>query len=200
MNRQVLQKWIFPVILLVIFSFVSLAAAAQISLQPGDKAPDFSIPDHDGESYRLSKRKGKVGFVIVFLSTECPVSNAYNFRLIKLAKYAKENNLDFIGINSNQTESFEEVYTHAKAKSLNFPVLKDEENKVADMYGASVTPEAFLIDKNLIVQYHGPIDDNQREERVTEPYLHDAIEQLLNGKHISPDNVKPRGCIIKRFR
>jgi len=194
------HKQLIPVAVLLILLCIPLAQAAQSSLQPGEKAPDFSIPDQTGDLYSLSERKNKDGFIIIFLSTECPVSNAYNSRLIKLAKYAQENNFDLVGINSNATESFEEVYTHAKAKSLNFMVLKDEANEVADVFGASVTPEVFLLDKNLILKYHGPIDDNQREERVRKHYLQLAIEKLINGERISPNNLRPRGCVIKRFR
>ncbi|NTW49600.1 MAG: thioredoxin family protein [Chlorobiales bacterium] len=169
-------------------------------LQPGEKVPSFSIPDHEGRMYGLSKSAGKSGVVVMFVSTQCPVSNAYNSRIIMLAELARQNNLDFIAINSNATESLEDVRRYAVEKGLTFPVLKDEGNVVADLFGATVTPEVFLIDKSQTVRYHGGIDNDQREAKVTERYLESAIKAYAGGGQIQPDDVRPKGCIIKRMR
>lgn len=171
----------------------------QNALQPGAKVPNFSIPDYEGQMYSLSKSGAKNGVVVVFVSTQCPVSNAYNSRIIKLAELAKQSNLDFIAINSNATESLEDVKRYALEKGLKFPVLKDENNVVADQFGATVTPEVFLIDKNQTVRYHGGIDNDQREAKVTERYLENAIKAYVGGGQIQPSDVQPKGCIIKRM-
>lgn len=169
-------------------------------LLPGEKAPNFSIPDYEGRMYGLSKSAGKNGVVVMFVSTQCPVSNAYNSRIILLAEVARQNNLDFIAINSNATESLEDIRRYATEKGLTFPVLKDEGNAVADLFGATVTPEVFLIDKNQIIRYHGGIDNDQREAKVTERYLENAIKTYASGGQIQPDDVRPKGCIIKRMQ
>lgn len=169
-------------------------------IRPGEKVPNFSIPDQEGRMYGLGKSAGKNGVIVMFVSTQCPVSNAYNSRIIKLAEQARQNNLDFIAINSNATESLEDVRRYAAEKGLNFPVLKDEGNVVADLFGATVTPEVFLIDKSQVVRYHGGIDNDQREAKVTERYLENAIKAFASGGQIQPDDVRPKGCIIKRMQ
>lgn len=169
-------------------------------LQPGAKAPNFSIPDYEGRVYSLSKSAAKNGVVVMFVSTQCPVSNAYNSRIIKLAEQAKQSNLDFVAINSNATESLDDIRRYVVEKGLKFPVLKDENNVVADLFGATVTPEVFLIDKNQTVRYHGGIDNDQREAKVTERYLEDAIKAYVGGGQIQPNEVRPKGCVIKRMR
>ncbi len=189
-------------ILLMVFGMLMVTNSAysdQKAYQPGQQAPLFSIPNHEGTMYSL-KNMNKNGVILVFLSTQCPVSNAYNSRLIQMADYAKKQNLAFIGINSNATEDLSDILTHIKQKRLNFLILKDESNIVADKYGAKVTPEVFFIGKSFEILYHGPIDDNQRKERVEKRYLRNAIDAYLNGEEIVPDQIKPKGCIIKRMR
>jgi len=200
MNRNRLKKISSAALILIsIFLFVQPIQANQNALKPGEKAPFFTIPNHEGTMFSLNKLNTK-GAIIVFISVQCPVSNAYTTRMIELAKYAKQNNLLFLGINSNATEDLEDVVSHVKHKKLNFEVLKDEANEVADQFGARVTPEVFLIDKSFMVKYHGPIDDNQRQDRVEKNYLKDAIDAYLAGQNINPTDVSPKGCIIKRMR
>lgn len=175
------------------------SSANQNELNQEKPAPVFSIPNHEGQLFSL-KKLNQNGAVVVFLSTQCPVSNAYTSRLIDLARYAKKNKLTFLGINSNATEDISDILSHAKRKQLNFVVLKDEGNLVADRYGAKVTPEVFFIDNDFKIRYHGPVDDNQRRDKVKQSYLKNAINAYLEGEEINPSEVEPKGCIIKRMR
>lgn len=169
-------------------------------LKPGDKLPDFNLLDASGGMKSLYSLTGKKGFVIVFISTQCPVTNAYNGRLLKLADLAKKNGMEFIGINANANESAADVKTHAKEKGYSFTVLKDETGGTAQSFGASVTPEAYFADGNFVLLYQGRIDDNQREDKVAAKNLENAMTEFLAGKPVSVKTEAAKGVPIKRMR
>ncbi len=178
--------------------WLSEAYAQASGLQAGQTAPNFTLPSVSGNSYSLYSRKGAAGYVIVFISTQCPVSNSYNSRYIKLADLAKQGLMDFVAINPNATEPLDEVKAHAAEKTFPFPVLKDAGAKVADAFGATVTPEAFFLDADFRLVYRGRIDDNQREEKATSKDLEEALAAYLGGMRTANKYQPPKGCIIKK--
>lgn len=190
-------QWTLRASALVLAFWANALLAQPAGLQPGSLAPDFRLTSVSGETYSLYAQKGKKGFIIVFISTQCPVSNAYNARFIKLAELAKQSLMEFIAINPNSTETFDEARTHAREKGFTFPVLKDEGSRICDIFGAKVTPEAFLLDANFKVIYRGRIDDNQREEKVVSKDLEEAIAAYLAGVPVPTPVTTARGCSIK---
>jgi peroxiredoxin len=171
---------------------------AKAALVIGAAAPDFMLPDADGRAHSLASLKGKSGTLILFIATECPVSNAYNARMQKLADDYRERGVNVVGINSNVAESAAEVKEHAAANGLNFTIMKDFGNKIADRYDAQVTPEAYLLDASGKLVYHGRIDNSRYGIVVTSTELRDAIEATLAGKPVEKARVKAFGCSIKR--
>lgn len=165
----------------------------------GKPAPAFSLPDSQGKTRSLSEFATGKGAVVIWVSTQCPVSNAYNDRMASIAKEYQAKGLNFVGINSNKEEKTEEVAEHAKQHGLTFPVLKDEGNKIADLYGASVTPEVYVVDAKGTLRYHGRIDDNMKESGVTTQDLRAALDLLVAGQEISKAESKAFGCTIKRI-
>lgn len=135
--------------------------------------------------------------VLVFVGVECPVSNAYNERLTQLAKdYAGK--ADLVGVNANRTEGAAAIARHAEENRLPFPVLKDAENRVADLYGAQVTPEAFIVDTRGVVRYHGRIDNSRNPANVKDHELRDALDASLAGKPVETPRTQAFGCAIQR--
>jgi peroxiredoxin len=164
----------------------------------GATIDEFTLPDVDAKDRTLKSLAGKNGTVLLFISVECPVSNAYNERMEKLAQDYKAKGINVVGINSNVAEDAASVKAHASAKSLTFAVLKDPGNKVADKLGATRTPEAYLLDANNKLVYHGRIDNNQNPSLIESNDLRNAIEALLGGKLIEKPEAKAFGCSIKR--
>jgi len=162
------------------------------------KAENFKLKDYNGKEYSLSDFKNSKGIVIMFIATQCPVSNGYNERMARLFADYKDKGITVIGINSNKEESAEEVKIHAKEHNLNFIILKDPGNIVADKFGASVTPETYLLNKDLEILYHGRIDDSRRGDEIKSQDLRNALDQFLNGKKITVTGTKAFGCSIKR--
>jgi peroxiredoxin len=164
----------------------------------GATLEDFTLPDAEGKERSLSSLKGKNGSVLIFVAVQCPVSNAYNERMEKLAQDYKGRGINVIGVNANGTESAEAVKAHAAAHNLSFPILKDPGNKIADRLGASVTPEAYLLDANNKLLYRGRIDNAKDASKVESSELRDAIDATLAGKPVAKTTATAFGCSIKR--
>ena len=77
-------------------------------------------------------------------------------------------------------------------------MLKDEQNKIADLYAAQVTPETFVINSQGKLMYHGRIDDCRKAEKIQSKDLADALDKLLAGKTVANSEAKAFGCTIKR--
>ena len=199
----------FALVLLV----ASLALATSLALTPRPAAPeekappgvavgsvvgDFTLPDASGREHSLSLLKGAKGTVIIFVATKCPVSNAYNARMAKLAADYRAKGINVVGINSNSTEPAAEIKQHAADNGLNFTILKDEGNRVADRLGAQVTPEAYLLDASGKLVYRGRIDNSRNGDNITANDLRDAVEAVIAGKPVEKAEVRAFGCSIKR--
>ena len=164
----------------------------------GATVEDFSLTDADDIQQSLSSLKGKNGAVLIFVATKCPVSNAYNERMEKLAQDFKARGVNVIGINANAKETGAEVKAHAAQNNLTFAVLKDPANKIADRLGATVTPEAYFLDANNKLVYRGRIDNAKEAAQVNSSELRDAIEATLDGKPVAKTTATAFGCSIKR--
>lgn len=164
----------------------------------GTTVDDFKLPDADGAEHSLKALTGKNGAVLIFVATKCPVSNAYNDRMEKLAQDYKAKGINVIGINSNNTEPASEVKSHAGEKHLTFTILKDDGNRIADRLGATRTPEAYVIDASGKLVYHGRIDNSQNTANITANDLREALDELLAGKPITKTGGAAFGCTIKR--
>ncbi len=163
-----------------------------------DKVDNFTLKDYNGKEYKLSDFKDSKAIVIIFVATQCPISNAYNSRMAALNKEYKEKEISFIGINSNKQESIEEIKTHAAENKLDFVILKDQNNIIADKFKASFTPEVYVLNKDFEIMYHGRIDDSRKEEDVKTKDLRKALDEILAGKKVEISKTKAFGCTIKR--
>lgn len=164
----------------------------------GTTIEEFTLPDLNGTDRAFKSIKGKNGTVLLFIAVQCPVSNAYNERMEKLAQEYKAKGIAVIGINSNVSEDAAAVKAHATQKGLTFTILKDPGNRLADKLGASKTPEAYFLDANNKLLYHGRIDNSQNPATIESNDLRQAIDSALAGKPIEKTEAKAFGCTIKR--
>ena len=187
-------------VLLITISLLFIATAG-FAIDPGQKAPEFALKDTAGKDVKLSDYKDQ-NVVLIFVSTKCPYSNAFNDVMAKLAGDYSAKGITFLGINSNNNEPVADVAKHAKDKGLNFTILKDDGNKVADQYNAQVTPEAFVIDKTGTIRYHGALGSSGRPTtdaaQANSAEIRAALDELLAGKDIAKAKTKAFGCTIKR--
>ena len=155
----------------------------------GDKAPAFALKAVDSGQPRsldsFTKAKSVKGAVVLFLSCRCPYVAQARGPLAELHKQYGDK-VAFVGLNANQNEKSDEIKSDA-ALSFPFPMLRDDGSKVADLYGAQRTPEAFVVDPSGVIRYHGGVAD-----------LGPALSQLVAGTPVAKAESKAFGCTIKR--
>ena len=168
----------------------------------GAQVASFTLSDVHRRPRSLADYKDAKAIVVVFTGTECPLANLYVPTLKALhADYAGKG-VQFLLINANVQDSFIEVSAHAQEREIPFPMLKDFDHAVADQFGATRTPEAFLLDGERKIRYHGRIDDQYavgiHREKPTRQELKAALDELLAGKPITTPTTELSGCVIGR--
>jgi peroxiredoxin len=182
-------------------SLLASPGAAEEKKLP-QQAVSFALPDTQGKTVAFKDFAGKKAVVVVFLGTECPLVQAYVPKLIELQKQFGPQGVQVVAINSNSHDSAADVARHAKEMKITFPVLKDADQKVANLFDAKRTPEAFLIAPQGKIVYRGRIDDQygigfQRPYAVREDLV-EALKELLAGRAITHPVTTAPGCIISR--
>jgi peroxiredoxin len=172
----------------------------------GDVATDFKLKNVDGKMVSLADYKDAKGFIVIFSCNTCPYVVAYEDRMIELHnKYAKKG-FPIIAINPNDPEvspgdSFEKMQERAKEKNFPFAYVFDEKQEIFPQYGATRTPQVYLLEKTNngnIVRYIGAIDDNFRDaDAVQERFLEDAVDAIINKKEVPVKTTRAIGCTIK---
>jgi peroxiredoxin len=196
-----IRNAIVAMILMLLCVPASLSYAGDLtSLKIGDSAPMFTLRNYDQQSIDLASTCGKSSYtVVMFIATECPVSNAYNERMAALPGSYSGKRVAFVAVNSNKAESVKRIADHAKEHGFIFPVVKDSANIIADRYGAQVTPEIFVLDSSGTLRYHGRIDDDRKGTNITSHDLRKALDDLLAGRKVAVAEAKAFGCSIKRI-
>jgi len=138
-----------------------------------------------------------IATVYLFLSTHCPISNRYTPRLARLASRLGGRQIRFVGIYEDGDATQVSVALHAREHGLEFPLLLDADGSRARRWGASVTPEAVVVDRAGAIRYRGRIDDNDDSSRVTSADLQRAIEALIARKPIVRRETRAVGCAIQ---
>lgn len=177
--------------------FAAIAAFLAMLGAPG-KVESIKATDLDGKPVEI-QTAGKITTVI-FISTQCPISNDYNERMKALYNEFSPKGVQFAFLNSNSTESSADAAEHARKNGFPFRVLKDINNVEADRFAAEFTPHVFVIGKNSEIIYRGAIDDSRPADKVTKTYLKDVLNAALAGKPLPVTETKAFGCTIKRVK
>jgi len=172
------------------------ASAEEFSI--GSKITQFEVKD-GAKTVTISPSTADAT-VLIFISTQCPISNSYNERMNQMYKDYSGKNVQMVFVNANSNESPAEIAEHAKANKFAFAVYKDPGNALADKFGATVTPETYIFDKSGLLRYHGYIDDAANPARVQVHGAQKAIDAVLAGKSVEMKEARSFGCTIKRVR
>jgi hypothetical protein len=176
------------------FVFCSLLAAGDFPIGSRLDSLSFTGP---GAPAAIQTSAAKAT-VVVFVSVQCPVSNAYNGRLASLYTDYSSQGVQFAFVNANATESLSDVEAHEKRVGWPFQVVKDNGSTLADKLGAEHTPEAFVFDQNGTLVYHGRVDDSMHENDVKQRDLRAALDAVLAGRAVPVAETRAFGCSIKR--
>jgi peroxiredoxin len=172
----------------------------------GDVATDFKLKNVDGKMVSLADYKDVNGYIVIFSCNTCPYVVAYEDRMIELHNAYNKKGFPVIAINPNDPEvspgdSFEKMQERAKEKNFPFAYVFDEKQEIFPQYGATRTPQVYLLEKTNqgnVVRYIGAIDDNFRDaSAVKDKFLEDAIDAILNKKDVPVKTTRAIGCTIK---
>jgi len=175
-------------------------------------APEFNLKGTDGKFYSLNSfSKAKV-LVVIFSANHCPTAQAYEDRIIAIARDYQAKGVNVVMISSNSTEAlnlselgytdlgdtYEEMIIRVKDKKYNFPYLYDsDDQKTALAYGPVATPHAFVFDSFRKLKYEGRIDAHEKPGTGQGEDLRNAIDAVLEGKTPNPATTKVFGCSMK---
>jgi peroxiredoxin len=205
------SKTIKSITLIAVVLFISaFSANKEISEKEGydigDIATDFKLMNIDGKMVSMTDYKDAKGFIITFTCNTCPYAVLYEDRIEALNKKYASKGYPVIAIMPNNTDrmpgdSMEAMKTRAKEKGFTFPYLMDEGQKIFPQYGATKTPHMYVLqktDKGNVVRYIGAVDNNYKDaSAVTERYVENAVDALLNGKEVAETKTRAIGCSIK---
>jgi peroxiredoxin len=153
----------------------------------------------DGKKRSLVDYRAAKILVIAFTSNSCPVSQLYEDRLIRFANEQKPHGVAFVAINCSllDTDSLDKMGGRAREKHFNFDCLSDPSQQTGRGYGATVTPQFFVLDQERKIAYMGKFDDNIEPEKVQHKYVENAVEALLAGQRPEPSETRATGCGIE---
>lgn len=169
-------------------------------LSIGDVAPEWKdLPGIDGQSHSWEDVREAPAVVVVFTSNTCPYAVDVEDRLIALHKQFAGRGVAVVAINSNTAEAdrLPAMRERAEEKKFRFPYLDDASQELARQFGATTTPEFFVIDGDREVVYMGSLDDSPDGSSVSERYVETAIDAVLSGEAPETAETVPIGCRIR---
>lgn len=191
--------------MVLVFAARAGAGMYNPTLNIGDPAPAWErLPGVDGKEHSLADLVDKDFVVLVFTCNSCPIAVDYEDRIIAFAKKhaAPESKVALVAINVNRIEEdrLPKMKERAVEKGFPFAYLFDESQQIGKAYGATFTPEFFILDKERKIAYMGGMDDNSLPEKVTEHYLEPALVALLAGQPPPHPETVARGCRVRYER
>ena len=172
---------------------------SQNNVPIGTELPRLNFTTLSGDTYTLDTLTRKGPVVAVFLATQCPVAQRYTMRLKRLhTEFTTDDkqHTTFVGIYANEEDTVDDVRAYIQKAEYTFPIVKDTTGHLAELLGATMTPQAILIDTSGTLRYRGPIDDNRYENRVKHNYLHDALLATHTGDPVPIQETPAFGCTI----
>jgi peroxiredoxin len=170
-------------------------------LTVGAPAPLFALPDTAGAVVRLEPERHAAS-VVVFTANGCPFARAWHDRIQAVARDYAERDVAVLQVVSNEEAGHPEDSIHAMAGrvaagELAGPFLRDAEQSAARAYGATATPEVFVVDRAGLVRYHGAPDGDHDDPAQDARWLREALDDVLAARDVARPVTSPAGCSIK---
>jgi glutathione peroxidase-family protein len=194
-----MRKFALSLAVLALIAAPTFAGKYNKVISVGDKAPDISgipaVENGEQKSLTLSDIKEDV-VVVVFLANHCPMVGQYEDRVIDFTKDYKDKGVKVVGIAVSQSEGdkIPGIKNYMSEHKSNYIYGYDESQAIGKAYGATRTPQFFVLDKERKIRYTGAMDDNPREDKVSKTYLRDAVDALLKGEKVAVEETNAVGC------
>ena len=171
----------------------------------GTRAPDFSLPEVvSGQTISLATFKDKTALLVMFICRHCPYVQHVKEGLARLGRDYAGKDIGIVAVSSNDVANYpddapDKLKTMAREEGFTFPFCYDESQETAKAYTAACTPDFFLFDAGRTLIYRGQLDDSRpgSGKPVTGKDLRAAIDAVLAGKPVNPDQRSSIGCSIK---
>jgi len=181
-----------------------MAVTPSTMLALGTEAPRFSLPDTEGRTVSLADFKARPALLVMFLCNHCPYVKHVRQELARLGRDYQTNGVAVVAISSNDVAAYpddspEKMKEEKQQAGYTFPYLYDASQEVAQAYRAACTPDFFLFDAGRRLVYRGQLDGSRpgNDVPVTGADLRSALDALLAGRAVSPDQKPSMGCNIK---
>jgi thioredoxin-related protein len=200
-----MKKTMISLLLLPAMVFLSFTMEDPLPLGASVPKADNKLKDISGKEITLKEAIKENGLLVMFSCNTCPVVINNQARTKEICKYAAQQNIGVVLLNSNEanrksSESLRSMQDYGQGQHYSWFYAVDKNNELADAFGASRTPECFLFDKNGKLIYHGAIDDSPSDATgVKRVHLKEAINEAVAGKEVSVKQTKSVGCGIKRI-
>jgi len=185
------------------FHITPMVAVNSTMLPLGTPAIDFKLPDVSGKIVSLADFKGKP-LLVMFICNHCPYVKHIRAGLAQLGHDYVSRGAAIVAISSNDVGNYpqdgpDKMKEEATAAGYNFPYLYDATQAVAKNYRAACTPDFYLFDKEHRLVYRGQFDDSRPSNGlpVTGEDLRDALDAIIAGKAVPPNQKPSIGCNIK---
>ncbi len=170
----------------------------------GTEAPDFTLPDCEGEQHSLADAGDAPAVLIMFICNHCPFVKHVREEIARLARDYTLRDVAVFAINSNDAEAYPDdspakMREEAARSGYSFPYLVDEDQSVAKAYQAACTPDFYVFDGERRLAYRGQLDSSRPSNGrpVTGADLRAALDAVLEGRPVSEDQRPSIGCNIK---
>lgn len=200
-----MKKLLYSALALTAVGLAAFTLPGELPIGADIPKADVKMKDISGKEITLKDAKKKNGLLVMFSCNTCPYVIKNQERTNAISKYAMDNGVGVVLVNSNEAmrsgdDSYEAMQSYAKDQGFNWYYVVDEKSQIADAFGANRTPETFLFNKEGKLVYHGAIDDNPSDaSSVGRHHLKEAINEMNGGKDISVKTSRSVGCTIKRM-
>jgi peroxiredoxin len=167
-------------------------------LRIGSEVPAFKLENLHGSMQPIHPGGGRVTAVL-FFSTRCPLSNAFNYRR-NVLYHDFHSRVRFLLVDPNASESLAEVKTYTKQSGFDLPVYRDPDGKVANLLAVRATTDTFVLDRTGAVRYQGNVENAPNPERATQHGLRMALEEVLADQPVKDPVTRPMGCAVRRLQ
>jgi peroxiredoxin len=181
-----------------------MVATPSTMLPLGTPAPPFSLPDTDGRLVELDDYRTAPALLVMFVCNHCPYVKHVRQELARIGHEYGERGVGVVAISANDVRTHpEDAPVRMKAVRAEwgwtFPYLYDETQETARAYQAACTPDFFLFDGEQRLVYRGQLDDSRpgNDRAVTGADVRRALDAVLAGRPVSPDQRPSIGCNIK---
>jgi peroxiredoxin len=183
-------------------TIMSLTPSRMLAL--GTQAPDFTLPDTEGNMISRPDFADRKGLLVMFICNHCPYVQHVRDELARLGREYQEKGIGVVAINANDVANYpedrpEKMKEEKEKAGYTFPYLYDETQETAKAFGAACTPDFFLFDQNMKLVYRGQLDDARPGSGapVNGKDIREALEAVLHMKPVPADQQPSIGCNIK---